>query len=93
MAIGGSQRRGGMTDGAVFHDGREQLEKRIAELRAALLAGLEGVSKVYIHTPNLALCPQKSTLTEASTVRGAPRCATRFPVLVPVRLLGAIVDQ
>ena len=36
---------------------------------------------------------QKSTLAEASTVRGDPRCASRLPVLAPVRLLGAMVDQ
>src|SRR5579862_4199603 len=35
----------------------------------------------------------RSTLTEASTVRGDPRCPIRLPVLAPVRLLGATVDQ
>lgn len=36
---------------------------------------------------------QRSTLTEACTVRGEPRCASRLPVLAPVRLLGAIVER
>jgi hypothetical protein len=36
---------------------------------------------------------QKSMLAEASTVRGEPKCASRLPVLAPVRLLGATVDQ
>ena len=36
---------------------------------------------------------QKSMVTEASTVRGEPKCASRLPVLAPVRLLGPMVDQ
>jgi hypothetical protein len=36
---------------------------------------------------------QNFTLTEASSVRGAPRWATSLPVLAPVMLLGPMVDQ
>jgi len=36
---------------------------------------------------------QKSTVTDASIVRGAPRCAVMLPIPVPVMLLGPIVDQ
>ncbi len=46
MAVRGAERLGGMADRAVLHDGCQQLEQRIADLGAALLAGLDCVTKV-----------------------------------------------
>jgi hypothetical protein len=46
VAIRSAECLGGMTDRAVLHDRREQLEQRITELRSALLAGLENVPQM-----------------------------------------------
>lgn len=43
--------------------------------------------------PRQTLDVQKSTAIEPTKVRGAPTCATMFPRLVPLMLLGATVDQ
>jgi hypothetical protein len=108
IPIRASEAQRGVADGAALGNGSQQIEQGIAHIRAALLPWLERVSKMQaelllsralfgcfgrFHPSNVSRPRQNFTVTEASRVRGAPRCATRFPVLAPVILLGPMVDQ
>jgi len=78
-------------------EGIPQVQTQLG-LRRQISIGLAGCygaswSGAGLHHITVALFLYKSTVTEATRVRGAPKCASSEPVLTPVRLLGPIVVQ